>query len=45
MNAAISPGARLGLYEIKSHLGKGGMGEVYLARQACTLWTVTPNPW
>jgi serine/threonine-protein kinase len=31
MNLSLSPGATLGHYEIRSQLGKGGMGEVYLA--------------
>ena len=28
----VGPGARLGLYEVISPLGKSGMGEVYLAQ-------------
>ena len=29
---ALAPGARLGVYEIVAHIGEGGMGLVYRAR-------------
>ncbi|HSE24333.1 MAG TPA: serine/threonine-protein kinase [Pyrinomonadaceae bacterium] len=32
MTAQIQPGSKLGRYEIRSHIGAGGMGDVYLAR-------------
>jgi serine/threonine-protein kinase len=32
MDSTFSPGTRLGHYEIRSQIGKGGMGEVYLAK-------------
>src|SRR5712692_11089078 len=32
MSASLSPGTKLGRYEIRSKIGAGGMGEVYLAQ-------------
>ena len=32
MTPHIQPGTKLGRYEIHSHIGAGGMGDVYLAR-------------
>ena len=31
MSSSLSPGTKLGRYEIRSQIGVGGMGEVYLA--------------
>ena len=45
----VLPGARFGRYEVESHLGRGGMGDVYLVRDTvinrrAALKTIRPDP-
>ena len=42
---AFSSGTRLGRYEIRSLLGKGGMGEVYLAHDTQLERVVARSGW
>jgi serine/threonine protein kinase len=32
MTSSLSSGTRVGRYQIRSHIGAGGMGDVYLAQ-------------
>jgi eukaryotic-like serine/threonine-protein kinase len=41
---ALPPGTKLGAYEIVGLLGKGGMGEVYRARDSKFKRVVAINP-
>jgi hypothetical protein len=41
MNSPLSPGTTLGRYEIRSPIGEGGMGEVFLARDT----QLDPEAW
>jgi serine/threonine protein kinase len=42
MSSNLTSGARLGRYEIKSQLGAGGMGEVYLAHDRKVALKILP---
>ncbi len=41
---ALSPGSRLGSYEVTALIGQGGMGEVYRARDTKLGRDVAPSP-